>query len=79
MKHKKKQKIVPTTLTLKNEYGTYSITIPKIDLTVSETIEELFNPVMLAAGYQQGSLDDYFGNEDWPSPSNDIFWSESDL
>ncbi len=48
-----------TTLTLTNEYGSYSITVYKNDLTVDNIIEDLFEPILFAAGYHM-TLEEYY-------------------
>lgn len=48
-----------TSITLKNCYGEYSISVPETDLTIVELFEGLINPILLAAGYAQSTIDDY--------------------
>lgn len=52
-----------TKLTLENDYGTYSVGINKQDLTIGSMFEDLVIPVLLAAGYQQESIDNCLGEE----------------
>ncbi len=48
-----------TTLTLTDSYGSYTITINKIDNTLGTVVQELVKPVLLAAGYHPDSVSDY--------------------
>lgn len=52
-----------TKLTLENEYGTYTIEVPKTDMTVIKMFEDMVEPLLLAAGYQPGSIARYLGDE----------------
>jgi len=59
------EKSSTTTITLKNQYGEYTIVAPRQDLTLPEIMEELIEPLLLAAGYNRKSF--YwmeFGNDD---------------
>ena len=51
-------------ITYENEYGTYSIEIPDGNLTISQMMEDLVIPVLLAAGYSKEVIDDYIGKEE---------------
>jgi len=46
-----------TQLTLTNENGTYTVSIPDEDLTLDVIFDRLLEPVLRAAGYSQVSID----------------------
>ena len=46
-------------ITLENQYGEYSVSTKKEDLHIAEMFDDLVIPVLLAAGYHQGSIDEY--------------------
>jgi len=52
-----------TAVTISNCFGDYSIEIKDTDMTVDQMFEELIIPVMLAAGYQAKSIEDYLDGE----------------
>jgi hypothetical protein len=49
-------------ISLTNEYGTYTIELDKECVQLSDYIENLIIPVLLAAGFVRESLDEYFDN-----------------
>lgn len=49
-----------TTAILKNSDGVYSITIPREGLDMETMMSDVVIPLLLATGYQRGSIDDYF-------------------
>ena len=51
-----------TELTLKNENGEYSVKVNDYNMTLADLYEHVIQPLLLAAGYQQKSLDDVFGD-----------------
>lgn len=51
------------TLTLENEYGTYTISINKQDMSIDEVVEELVEKVLLAAGYHINNVNEALGRE----------------
>lgn len=51
----------PTTMTLENEHGTYSITLRVPVLTVTDHVENLVRPLLQAAGYHNDSIDSVLG------------------
>lgn len=64
-------KKLKTTITLKNQYGKYAITAYKNDLDIGEMMEDLVEPLFLAAGYNRKSFywresnnNDAEGNDD---------------
>jgi len=46
-----------TTITLSNNYGSYTVSVPENDLTVDEVVD-IFKSVLLAATYQPESVKD---------------------
>jgi hypothetical protein len=46
-----------TTLTLANETGTYSVSLPDDGMPCDDLIERLFIPVMKAAGYSEATIE----------------------
>ena len=50
-----------TTLTLKNNYGEYSVTVNKVDFGIQTMFDELVLPVLLASGYNREGITDVFG------------------
>jgi hypothetical protein len=55
---------MPTTITLVNSYGTYSITANKDDMGIGEVCADLLEPVLLAAGYHPESVKEWVGGEE---------------
>ena len=53
-----------TTMSLKNEFGTYTISVSETGLGTMGMYEHLFKPLLLAAGYQIKSIEDNFENHD---------------
>lgn len=47
-----------TSLLLENEYGVYYVSTAGTDLTGPEFVSDLVRPLMLASGYQPGTVDD---------------------
>jgi len=52
----------PTTITIHNGYGIYSVSTNHSDVALSEMME-LVERVLLAAGYDPQNIQDYFGEE----------------
>ena len=52
-----------TKITLKNEYGVYSIEVKKEDMNIDEMFSDLIVPVLVASGYSQETVDRYLGEE----------------
>lgn len=48
-----------TAITLENENGQYRIKIPKTALNISDMFEDLIEPLLVAAGFSQDTIDDY--------------------
>ena len=48
-----------TEITLRNKYGEYTIRVPQGDMLIGELFDDVVVPVMLAAGYQRESLDNW--------------------
>lgn len=48
-----------TKITLKNEYGEYSVSANRSDLAIDEAFEILIIPVLLASGYSKELIDEY--------------------
>jgi len=57
-----KKYIPETTISLKNEFGTYTISVNETDLDIVGMYEHLFKPLLLAAGYHIESIEDHFEN-----------------
>ena len=51
---------VDTSVTLKTEYGDYSVSVKKTGLDIHEVMDELIKPLLLAAGYHPNNINDYF-------------------
>lgn len=49
-----------TTITLKNEHGEYSVTVPGVELDMERVVEGLVKPLLLAAGYHYETLEEFF-------------------
>lgn len=47
-------------ISLTNEYGTYTIELEQEYVQLNDYIENLIIPVLLAAGFVQESIDEYF-------------------
>ena len=60
--HEDQEYIPETTISLKNEFGTYTISVNETDLDTMGMYEYLFKPLLLAAGYQIKSIEDNFEN-----------------
>lgn len=52
-----------TTITLENCYGEYSIKLNESDLDIHETMDRLIKPLLVAAGFSEQTVDEYFGME----------------
>lgn len=52
-----------TTMLLDDGYGAYSITVPGSDMDVPDLYDGLIRPLLLAAGYTEKSVDNYFRRE----------------
>lgn len=52
-----------TTISLKNEDGSYMISIPRGELDMEAMIHELIVPLLSAAGYHHKSIESYI--EPW--------------
>ena len=47
-----------TSITFENENGTYSISVPKWEMTATDVVNDLLIPVMLAAQYNKDCIED---------------------
>lgn len=54
---------VKTTMTLRNQYGRYSITKNMGDLPIGDILADLVRPLLLAAGYGEKNIEEYLGPE----------------
>lgn len=52
-----------TRITLETCYGTYTIEVPDDDLTTSDIVGSLVEPVLKAAGYAEQAVHDALGYE----------------
>ena len=52
-----------TEITLKNENGEYVIRLNEDNMTIGRLIQFTIEPVLLAAGYSQSLIDEYFHND----------------
>jgi hypothetical protein len=52
------------TMSYECEYGQYVISVPGMEMPLSEVMERLVEPLLLAAGYHQKTIDRYFGRDD---------------
>ena len=52
-----------TSIEYVNEYGCFTISLPKDDMTINEVMQELVKPVLLAATYQPESINEYIPEE----------------
>lgn len=52
-----------TTISLKNEDGTYIVSLPRGELDMEAMIHEIIVPMLLAAGYHHKSIERYI--EPW--------------
>ena len=48
-----------TEITLRNKYGEYTVRVLRGDLLIGEMFDDVVKPVLLAAGYQRESLDNW--------------------
>lgn len=48
-----------TSLVFKTEHGTYTIEVNAIEMTIEQVMLDLVAPVLLAAGYNHESINDY--------------------
>ena len=55
--------ITTTILTIENNYGKCSIEANKTDMSLGDLMEDLIVPLLLAAGYGQGTIDSYIDTE----------------
>ena len=77
-----------TSIEFKNENGTYLIKLDgAVELTAEDMFIGLFVPTLLAAGYQQGSIDDYLNSwcscnghreVDFDAFNDDYLWEDVD-
>jgi hypothetical protein len=51
-----------TELTLKNENGESTVKVNDFSMTLADLYEHVIQPLLLAAGYQQKTIDDVFGD-----------------
>ena len=47
-----------TKITLENENGIFSVQLDRVEMPLSDMVELLVEPVLLAAGFSQGSIDE---------------------
>jgi len=59
----KGKKKAHSTITLKNEFGKYRVVFNGTDLPLSEVMENLVCPVLIAAGYSESNVRDFVLNE----------------
>lgn len=52
-----------TRIELKNCYGEFAVRLERDDLAISEVVEDLVIPLLLAAGYSQIIIDECLGLE----------------
>jgi hypothetical protein len=52
-----------TTITLENENGRYSISVPLTEMGCRAVVEDLVQPLLLAAGYSPGAVEAATGGE----------------
>lgn len=50
-------------MTLRNQYGSYSITKNMGDLPIGDILADLVRPLLLAAGYSEQNIEEYLGPE----------------
>ena len=48
-----------TSITFKNEYGEYTVTLKDNIVSLDDVMQELVKPVLLAATYQPGNINEY--------------------
>ena len=51
-----------TSITIKNEYGEYTIEVNQDDMSISDIIENLVEPCLKATGYSTDVINEYFEN-----------------
>ncbi|WZE63645.1 hypothetical protein PANI_CDS0126 [Maribacter phage Panino] len=49
-----------TKITIKNEYGKYSVEVDESDMTLTGMMDKLIMPVIKSVGYSQITIDKYF-------------------
>lgn len=49
----------PTTVTIKNGHGEYSVTVDYTGVAMDDMIKDLIVPVLLATGYHPDTVKDY--------------------
>lgn len=49
-----------TVISIKNEYGEYTVTVNHTDMTLDDLMQKAIEPCLCAAGYAQKTIDDYF-------------------
>ena len=49
-----------TRITLENEHGKYIVEIKKESITLESVMDDLIQPVLLAAGYHESTIENYF-------------------
>jgi hypothetical protein len=52
---------IVTRCTLETEDGVYSIEVPKYGLSMDDMVQDILKPLLLAAGYQPGTVEEYLG------------------
>ena len=52
-----------TSLTFRTQDGTFTINLPKNEMTVDEVMQELVKPILLAATYQSENINEYIPEE----------------
>jgi hypothetical protein len=58
-----------TKISIRNEHGEYSVEVNKTGMPLSELLEEVIEPALLAAGYSQNAIDECMGGVSetlWP-------------
>jgi len=52
-----------TTMSLRNPYGQYTVTVNEADLPIGDILEDVVKPLLLAAGYSEQNIEEYLGLE----------------
>ena len=67
-----------TKLELTDAYGTYTIEVNEVDLTMEGLVRLLIVPVLSAASYQPGTINAFFGEEMIYEEECDGYYDEFD-
>ena len=52
-----------TTISLNDGYGSYTVEVDKVDMSMDEVFQELVIPVLLASGYQRENINQWITEE----------------